>query len=136
MRAEEKKALSDWRMESAMEVLADSQSLLAKGSYRSAANRAYYAVYYAMVAVLAYDDVNMSKHSGVISEFRRRYIKTGILDKRLSPIITVLYDLRSDCDYSDYRKPSEAEVVPQVKNAEFFVEAIKDYLNSLEVGQE
>ena len=56
--------------------------------YRSAANRAYYAIFHAMRAVLALDGVDMKHHSGIISEFRKRYIKTGVFDASLSGLIS------------------------------------------------
>ena len=42
-------------------------------------HRSYYAIFHAMRAVLALDGIDMKRHSGVMSEFRRLYIKTGIL---------------------------------------------------------
>ena len=32
-----------------------------------------------MRSVLAFDDIDMKHHSGIISEFRRLYIKTNVL---------------------------------------------------------
>ena len=71
-------------------------------NYKSAANRSYYAVFHAMRAVLAFDEIDMKHHSGIISEFRRRYIKTGIFETRMSEIISVLFDVRTDSDYDDF----------------------------------
>ena len=52
-----------------------------------------------MRAVLAFDEIDMKHHSGIISEFRRRYIKTEIFGTRMSEIISVLFDVRTDSDY-------------------------------------
>ena len=82
----ERKALSQVRMEHAVECLSAARSLLEVGGYKSAANRSYYAVFHAMRAVLAFDEIDMKRHSGVISEFRRRYIKTEIFETRMSEI--------------------------------------------------
>ena len=76
----------------------DAKLLLASESYRSAAKRAYYAIFHAMRAVLALDGVDMKHHSGIISEFRKRYIKTGAFDTSLSGIIS---ELSSVCEGSD-----------------------------------
>ena len=62
------------------------RNLLETGNYKSAANRSYYAVFHAMRAVLAFDEIDMKRHSGVISEFCRRYIKTEIFETRMSEI--------------------------------------------------
>lgn len=37
-----------------------------------------------MRAILAFDEIDMKHHSGIISEFRKRYIKTDIFEMRLS----------------------------------------------------
>ena len=102
MQYEDKKALSQARMEHAAECLSAAESLLASGSYKSAANRSYYTVFHAMRAVLAFDEIDMKKHSGVIAEFRRLYIKTGIFESGLSTIISVLFDIRTESDYDDF----------------------------------
>lgn len=82
--------ISKVRFDHAKECLRDAKLLLAGGSYRSAANRAYYAIFHAMRAVLALDGVDMKHHSGIISEFRKRYIKTGVFDTSLSGLISEL----------------------------------------------
>jgi uncharacterized protein (UPF0332 family) len=115
-------------MEKAEECLKSAQLTIELQSYLAAANRSYYAIFHAMRAVLALDGSDPRKHSGVISEFRRRYIKTGILDKALSPMIDEAFDIRTDCDYLDFFVISKEEVTEQVRNAEIFVKAIKEYL--------
>ena len=84
-----------------------------------------------MRAVLAYDGIDMKHHSGIISSFRRLYIKNGLFDARLSKIISELYDLRTDSDYDDFFVISGEEVAEQVENAAFFLEQIRNYLASL-----
>ena len=85
-----------------------------------------------MRAVLALNGIDMKHHSGIISEFRRLYIKTGVFDKDLSRIINELFDVRTMSDYDDFFVISKAEVEEQVKNAEVFLSAIKKYLSALE----
>lgn len=67
---------------------------------------------------------------GILSEFRRLYIKTGVLDKSLSPIITMLFDIRQESDYDDFFVISKSEVVEQIANAETFLAAIQQYLDT------
>ena len=84
MQFEERKALSDARIENAKECLEAAKNLVLSNSYKAATNRSYYAIFHAMRAVLAYDEIDMKHHSGVISEFRRLYIKSGIFNTKLS----------------------------------------------------
>ena len=130
MHLEEKKSLSDARLIHAQECLFAAKLLLDAGNFKSAANRSYYAVFHAMRAVLAYDEIDMKHHSGIISEFRRLYIKTGIFDTSLSSIIAVLFNIRQDSDYDDFFVISKAEVVDQIANAETFLHTIKKYLDT------
>ena len=128
MQYEEKKALSQVRLERAYACLTDAKNLLDKQGYASAANRAYYAVFHAMRAVLALDGVDMKHHSGIISEFRRRYIKTGIFDISYSGIISVLFDARTSSDYDDYYIIEKALVQRHLSDAESFLKAVEAYL--------
>lgn len=131
MSLENKRAISKVRLEKAEECLADAVLLLERESYKSAANRAYYAVFHAMRAVLAYDGYDSKKHSGIISEFRRLYIRTGTFESKMSDTIRELFDLRTDSDYDDFFIASKADVTAQVQNAGYFVGEVKNYLQKL-----
>ena len=130
MELEQLKALSNVRLEHADECISAAKSLLESENYKSAANRAYYTVFHAMRAVLAFDKIDMKHHSGIIAEFRRLYIKTGIFDAELSKIISVLSDSRNDSDYDDFFIVSKEEVTEQIKDAELFLEKIKEYVST------
>ena len=67
----------------------------------------------------------MKHHSGVISEFRRRYIKTGKLDVKLSQIISRLSEMRTGSDYDDFYILSKKSIVEQFENAQFFIDTVQ-----------
>lgn len=98
MQPENKKQLSIVRFEHAQECLNTARNLIELGDFKTAANRSYYAVFHSMRAVLAFDGIDMKHHSGIIAEFRRRYIKTGIFETKLSGYITKLFTVRNDSD--------------------------------------
>ena len=102
--------ISKVRFDHAKECLRDAKLLLAGESYRSAANRAYY--------------------SGIISEFRKRYIKTGVFDTSLSGPISELSDVREGSDYNDFFIVSKAETAEQVQSAGTFLTAVETYLRT------
>ena len=129
---EEKKALSTIRLDHAEECLNSAKALLEIEDYKGAANRSYYAIYHSMRSVLALDGIDMKRHSGTISEFRRLYIATEIFDISLSRIISQLFDIRTSSDYDDFYVISKSEVENQVKNAETFVSEVRQYLSKLE----
>ena len=82
-----------------------------------------------MRATLALDGVDMKHHSGVISEFRRRYIKTKKLDASLSKIISVLSEMRSESDYDDFYVLPKTEISNQFVNVRFFIDSVKNLID-------
>lgn len=132
MQDNEIKALSDLRFEHAAECLTTAKNVIGINDFKCAANRSYYAVFHAMRAVLVYDGIDMKKHSGIIAEFRRLYVKTGIFDKEISQYITDLFDIRTNSDYDDFFIISKEDVIQQVENAEKFLNTIKEYLDAKE----
>ena len=131
MRDESVIELSKLRLEKATECLEDAEMLLNAESYKSSANRCYYAVFHAMRAVLVLDGYDSKKHSGIISEFRKKYIKTDIFDKSLSVIIGNQFIIRSKSDYDDFYVISKKETVSQYEDAKTAVAMISDYLYSV-----
>lgn len=129
MLADDKKALANVRLERACECLLEAKSLFDAQKYKGAANRLYYSVFHAMRAVLALDGVDKKHHSGIISEFRRRYIKTKILDVKLSGIISALSEMRSESDYDDFYVLSKSDISEQFDHAQYFLDEIKHYLS-------
>ena len=97
--------------------------------YDTAANRSYYAIFHAARAVLALDGVDFKKHSGVISNFQMRYIKTGVFKKELSDILKSAFSLRTESDYEDFYVIDKTDVIQQVEEAEVFYTVILAYIN-------
>ena len=123
------KELSKYRLSQSLQCIKSAKLLAENEDYKGAANRSYYAIFHAMRSVLALDEIDFSKHSGVSAYFRKQYIKTGIFDIELSDIIKEAFDIRSDSDYDDYFVISKQEVKQQIENAEFFYTRIIEYLD-------
>ena len=81
---EDKKALARYRLDQAEESLDEARYLVSGDkSPRSIINRAYYSMFYAILALLIREPFSSSKHSGILRYFNRSFIKTGILDREL-----------------------------------------------------
>ena len=89
--------------------------------YRAAANRAYYAVFNAMRALLALEKKDFKRHSAVIAEFRKDYLKTRLLPPELSGVIRDAFKTRNSSDYDDFFVASEEEIGGLIVGAENFV---------------
>ena len=122
--------LAQYSLSKAKSDLNDARKTLELEMYETTANRSYYAIFHAARALLALDGQDYKKHSGVISNFQRNYIKTEIFDKTMSNIIKTAFDMRTDSDYEDFYVISKEDVSRQVEEAEYFINNIEKYLNS------
>jgi hypothetical protein len=121
--------LARYRLKQAEESIDESAFLLqGNKSPRSVINRAYYGMFYALLALLIFESYASSKHSGVLGYFNRRFVKTGIFPEELGRIINKAFDLRQRGDYREYEELSYDQVRPFVDQSRSFVQAVKDYL--------
>lgn len=125
------KDYAKYRLDKSKEDLEAAQLLFSQGSYRIANNRAYYSIFHALRAVLVLDDFDSSKHSGVIAEFRRKYIKKGIFPIKMSKMIGAAFTIRNASDYDDMFIASKEETAEQIANAEWIYKMISEYLEKL-----
>lgn len=129
--ADTRKDLCLYRLEKAEKCLESANLLVKSEDYCGAANRSYYAIFHSIRSVLALDNVDFSKHAGVMAFFQKNYIKTGIFEKSYSKILTEAFEVRTESDYDDYYVISKEDVEMQIKNADFFVKGIKEYVSSI-----
>lgn len=122
------RALAAYRLEQAEQCLRTAEVVLQIGDYKAAANRSYYSIFHSMRAVLATRGMDARKHSGIISIFRREFIKTGCFDVKFSGVIGRAFDLRGQSDYDDFYVIAKADVVEQLQDAAEFLKAAKDFL--------
>ena len=122
------RALVEYRLEQADESLKAAETLLKEGLLGSAVNRAYYAMFYSVLALLAIEKKETSKHSGAISLFDKGYVKTGVFPKQFSRWLHRAFDLRQRSDYAVTYYPSKGETEQLIKEAEAFIAQVKKVL--------
>jgi uncharacterized protein (UPF0332 family) len=104
------------------------KDMVEKEYYDIAASRAYYAAFYGASALLLKENIDTSKHSGVIASIHRLFVKEGKLDKEQGRNLQWLFDLRGVGDYSVFEHVSSAEAHKAIKVAEAFLESVKALL--------
>ena len=118
------------QLELADEALRAAELLLENGHLKAAANRAYYAMFYAAMAALMRSGGDLPRtHGGVTNQFGLRYVRTGIIDSELAGTLQDVYELRRQSDYELYAYFSEDEIRQAVQNARAFVDEVKRALN-------
>lgn len=123
------KELVGYRLERANEMLSASENNLKMGEYKTSLNRSYYAVFHAMRSANALKGFDSSKHSGVIAFFTKEYLKTEIMDRKLAVVIKESSLCREKSDYDDFYVAGREEAEVQLKNAEYFVQKIGEYIS-------
>lgn len=73
--------LVEYRLSQAQETFREAEILWEKSAFRGCINRSYYAMFYAVMGLLATQGLGTSKHSGAISLFDREFVKTGIFTR-------------------------------------------------------
>jgi len=125
---EEREAIVTYRLERAKETLMDAQLSIQNSRWNSAANRLYYACFYAAVALLISDGHQAHTHNGVKTLLGMHYIKTGIIPETIGPTYQKAFNLRQTGDYDDLAFLTEQDVTPLLKLAEQFVNAIESII--------
>jgi len=117
------------QLQIADEAVDDAGYLLQGNRLKAAANRAYYAVFHAVIAALADASVRLPKtHSGAISLFGRHYIRTGQLGRQFARDLQDAYNLRQQSDYEIFAELGGSQVREAVEKAKAFVAEVKRVL--------
>lgn len=102
--------------------------LFEKGMVDDAVDRAYYTFFHATKAMLNVLGFDAKTHSGLISEFGLRIIKTNLLDKKFGQYFRRAYEMRESSDYEIGIVFTEDEVQALIKNAEDFLRKAQEFV--------
>lgn len=118
-------------MEKAEEAIEAAEYNINGGFSLAATNRAYYACYYSMTALLLTQGVYAKTHQGVRAKFSELFIKTAIFPDFIANYIKTAFDLRQEADY-DFDADISIEVATNVVShtKEFYQYALA-WLNNL-----
>jgi len=120
--------LSEYRQSKAKQDLLAAKLLFDNNHYAQSLNRSYYATFHAVRSLLAFDKFDSKKHSGIISYFINKYVRSGIIDEKFSRMLTKAQRLRLDSDYDDLYVADKETAEKQLENANEFVSFIEDYI--------
>ncbi len=113
--------LVEYRLAQAGETLQAGRELLAGKHYRDAINRAYYAMFYAALGLLAARQLGSSKHAGVLSLFGQNFVNTGEFASDKAVYLRQAFDLRQKCDYREFVEPDRRQAEETLLHAEQFL---------------
>ncbi|MDR1984493.1 MAG: HEPN domain-containing protein [Prevotellaceae bacterium] len=121
----EREDIVKFRIEKAKETIAEIPVLLENKFYRTAANRLYYACFYAATALLINDGHESYTHNGVKTLLGIYYIKENRLEKSFGKMYNHLFNLRQTGDYEDWISIEEEDLIPLLPQAVIFINTIE-----------
>ena len=113
--------LVSYRLKQARQTLEAGRELLSGGYFRDAINRAYYAMFYAALGLLAARQLGSSKHAGVLSLFSRHFVNTGEFPPARAVYLRQAFDLRQKYDYREFVEPDRNQVEEVFAQAAVFL---------------
>jgi len=131
LRPEHVSELVSLRLKQAGETLADARVLLDAGrTPRSVVNRAYYAMFYAVLALLQKVGKASSKHAGVISLFDKEFVHSGAFPTEMSRSLHRAFDERHESDYETVKTATQEDAIELLDEAERFVQRVAEFLKT------
>ncbi len=120
--------LASIRLERAWELVVEAEMLLDKEMFKSANNRAYYAIEKALSALLIFHKIETKTHSGVLKMFNLEFIRNGdgFFAAEDYMIASEAEHIRSISEYDDFFIARKDQSAMQVQNAKKLVEKVKE----------
>jgi uncharacterized protein len=128
MKPEQLRDLVRYRLEQASETLTKAMLPRDARAYRGAVNRAYYAMFYALLALLATRQVGTSNHGGAIALFDRETVRTGVFAPELSRALHRSFHRRQVHDYGEVVRADLAAADESIEDDEQFITAVRSFL--------
>lgn len=128
IQSDDRQVLCRMRLEQ-MRVSANScKVLLENEDLQGAANRLYYAVFYALSALAVSSAISFSKHGTLIGWFNKEYVLTGKVDRSFGRFVNDAWQTRSRSDYDIFVKLQAGNLQKSVKKLNEFIENIESLL--------
>ncbi len=128
---EEMHTLITYRLEQSDEALDSAEFLLERGNYRTVVNRVYYAMFYAVLALLVPTKQQTSKHAWVMTLFDRDFVRMGVFGKDFSRWLHQAFNLRQRSDYRELFTVQAEEAREVLEHARTFVAGVKEQLKQM-----
>lgn len=122
-------AIQYW-IEKAHEALDSAISEKTSGRLLFAVNRAYYACFYSLSAVLLNEGQKFKKHSGVRSALHRNLIIKGKLDVSWGKFYDLVFESRQRGDYQELVEFKIEEVEEIINRSHVFIKEMENLLET------
>lgn len=129
LKSEERDAIVTYRLEKATDTLKEVADVGALGYWSLAANRLYYAAYYASTALLVSKGIEAATHKGAIRMIGQTFVKEGVLTIDDSRLLGRLFSMRQTGDYEDLFDWEADDVMPLIPKVESYIKRIAELIS-------
>ena len=126
------KSLVSVRFDRAKELYSEAKELVKMDCYKSANNRAFYAVEKCIKALLATKQIDVETHNGAVSQFNLLFIhqKNAVFTKDDYQKIAKADRIRNASDYDDFYIVNKEETKELLEFVKDFLEKAGEYINN------
>ncbi|MDE6552885.1 MAG: HEPN domain-containing protein [Muribaculaceae bacterium] len=132
LKSQERNDIVFYRLERARQTLKEATDIGNLGYWNLAANRLYYAAYYASAALLIHNGIEASSHKGIVRMIGLSFVRQGILKSEDSQLLGRLFTMRQTGDYEDLFDWKESDVKPMYMPVEDYIERIEAIISMTE----
>ena len=91
-------------------------------------------MFYAVLALLAIERKETSRHSGAMALFDQLFVKSGSIPRELSAWLHEAFALRQQVDYGAEPAPVPEEITEMLDHARVFVTRVRERIRQLPIG--
>ena len=118
-----------YKLTRAEETIEEARVMLQTNHLYGAANRIYYAFFYAVTALLLTQNLSSSRHSGVIALFNRHFVKPGLISVDMGKFYSRIFDNRLESDYADWIEMKKDDIQEELTRGKEFISAVIALIN-------
>ena len=105
--------------------------LIREGAYSDAISRAYYACYLIVKSALLLIGETPKSHSGLITVFGLKFVKTKIVDEKNGKFLKEIFDARQTSDYDPIVWFSKEDAEEYFQKTKDFLKLMNNLIDSL-----
>ena len=127
---EERDAIVAHRLQKAHDTFTEVKGIVEMNYWHAAANRLYYACYYAVSGLLIKHGYTARSHGGIFGLFGKHFVATGIVSNEQNKLYRKLFNLRLGGDYDDWFGIEEEDIKPLLEPAQKFIAELEQLINN------
>jgi len=123
-----RKALVKYRLDRANETLKEAELLAKEGFFNAAANRLYYACFYAALALLVSKGIMTASHAGVKTMLGLHFVSKGLIALEQGKTFSRLFEIRHSGDYDDFVYCDQKMIDEYMPKTRDFIKTVKSLI--------